>query len=238
MINSVQEAIAGELDPQAIYDAVGDRIRDVFDAQVVSIATVDEGSGLIQYPYLIERGERLRAEPRPLAGFAKHVLETREPLLIAENLDAESERYGSSIVAGERPKSVLFVPLVAGGKTAGVDLAPEHRSRARLRRGRTAAPDDAGGQPQRRARERPAGAGDTPARRRAGDREQRRPGALVAARPRRADRARRRAGAADLRRRHRVRRAARRGRRADRVRLLLRERRASARARRWSTERA
>src|SRR5262249_35584079 len=32
----------------------------------------------------------------------------------------EAERYGSSIVAGERPKSVLFVPLVAGGKPAGV----------------------------------------------------------------------------------------------------------------------
>ena len=120
VINSVQEAIAGELDAQAIYDAVGDRIRDVFDAQVVSIATVDDAASLIQYPYLIERGERLQAEPRPLAGFAKHVLDTRKPLLITQDLDAESERYGSSVVAGERPKSVLFVPLVAGGKAAGV----------------------------------------------------------------------------------------------------------------------
>jgi PAS domain S-box-containing protein len=120
LINSVQEAIAGELEPQAIYDAVGDRIRDVFDAQVVSITTLDDTSGLVHYPYLIERDERLQAEPRPLAGFAKHVLETREPLLIAENLDVESERYGSSILAGDMPKSVLFVPLVAGGKAAGV----------------------------------------------------------------------------------------------------------------------
>ncbi|HKD93274.1 MAG TPA: GAF domain-containing protein [Gaiellaceae bacterium] len=120
LINGVQDAIAGELDSQAIYDAVGDRIREAFDAQVVSIATVDEAESLIQYPYLIERGERLRAEPRPLAGFARHVLETREPLLITQDLDAESERYGSEVVAGERPKSVLFVPLVAGGKAAGV----------------------------------------------------------------------------------------------------------------------
>jgi PAS domain S-box-containing protein len=120
LINGVQEAIAGELEPQAIYEAVGDRIREAFDAQVVSIATVEDPAGLVHYPYLIERGERLQAEPRPLAGFAKHVLETREPLLIAENVDAESERYGSSIVAGERPKSVLFVPLVAGAKAAGV----------------------------------------------------------------------------------------------------------------------
>ncbi|MFL5916036.1 MAG: GAF domain-containing protein [Gaiellaceae bacterium] len=120
LITSVQDAIAGELDARAIYDAVGDRIRDVFDAQVVSIATLDEATGLAHYPYLIERDERLQAEPRPLAGFAKHVLETREPLLLTENLEVESERYGSRIVAGEMPKSVLFVPLVAGGKATAV----------------------------------------------------------------------------------------------------------------------
>ncbi len=120
LITSVQEAIAGELDARAIYDAVGDRIREVFDAQVVSIATLDDATGLVHYPYLIERDERLQADPRPLSGFAKYVLETREPLLLTENLAAESERYGSAIVAGEMAKSVLFVPLVAGGKATGV----------------------------------------------------------------------------------------------------------------------
>ncbi len=120
LINGVQDAIAGELDPQAIYDAVGDKIRDVFDAQSVQIATLDDVTGLVHYPYMIERGKRLQAEPRPLRGFSKHVLETREPLLLAENLDAERERYGGAVVAGEPAKSVLFVPLVAGGKATGV----------------------------------------------------------------------------------------------------------------------
>jgi PAS domain S-box-containing protein len=120
LINSVQEAIAGELDPQAIYDAVGDRIQGVFEAQVVSIATVDKASGLVHYPYLIERGERLQAEPAALGGFAKHVLESREPLLLTENLEAERKRYGSRTLVGEPPKSVLFVPLVTGGQATGV----------------------------------------------------------------------------------------------------------------------
>jgi PAS domain S-box-containing protein len=119
LINSVQDAIAGELEPQAIYDAVGDRIRDVFDAQTVVIGTLDAATGLAHYPYFIERGERLQAEPGRPAGFTSHVLETREPLLLVENLDAESERYGSTLLAGERPKSVLFIPLVAGGKATG-----------------------------------------------------------------------------------------------------------------------
>src|SRR5262249_24041737 len=90
LINSVQAAIAGEFEPQAIYDAVGDRIREVFDAQVVSITTLDEVAGFQHYPYIIERGERLRVEPGSPVGFSKHVLETRESLLIVENIEAEA----------------------------------------------------------------------------------------------------------------------------------------------------
>src|ERR671931_1394057 len=78
LINSVQEALAGELEAQAIYDLVGDKIRDVFDAQTVIISTVDEVAQLQHFPYIIERGKRLEQEPIPLIGFRKHVLETRK----------------------------------------------------------------------------------------------------------------------------------------------------------------
>ena len=37
LINSVQAALAGELELQAIYDVVGDKLQEVFDAQVVDI---------------------------------------------------------------------------------------------------------------------------------------------------------------------------------------------------------
>ena len=120
LINSVQDAIAGELDQQAIYDAVGDRIQEIFDAQVVAITTLDETTGLTHHPYIIERGERLYQEPDLPSGFEQHVLETREPVLLVENVADEAERYGSEVVVGEMPKSVLFVPLVVGGKGTGV----------------------------------------------------------------------------------------------------------------------
>ncbi len=107
LINSVQEAIAGELDQQAIYDIVGDKIEEIFDAQGTAIAIVDEATGLVSFPYLIERGERLRPEPQLLAaGFTKHVLDTGEPLLINEDLAAEGERLGSFVLAGESAKSL------------------------------------------------------------------------------------------------------------------------------------
>src|SRR5207248_1465046 len=78
LINGVQEAIAGELEPQAIYDAVGDRIQEIFDAQVVAIRILDPATGLVQAPYIVERGERMHEEQTAPVGFSKHVLETRE----------------------------------------------------------------------------------------------------------------------------------------------------------------
>ena len=45
LINSVQEALAGELELQAIYDVVGDKIQEIFDAQVVDIGIYDVTPG-------------------------------------------------------------------------------------------------------------------------------------------------------------------------------------------------
>src|SRR5207244_4947338 len=63
LINGVQDAIAGELDQQAIFDAVGEKIRDVFDAQVVDIAMLDDATQRLHFRYTIERGVRLYDEP-------------------------------------------------------------------------------------------------------------------------------------------------------------------------------
>jgi PAS domain S-box-containing protein len=121
LINGVQAAVAGELDPRAIYEIVGEKIEEVYDAQVVSISTYDEATGLLSFPYVVERGERFELEPMPVIGFRKHVLETAQPLLVNENLAEVAERYGNpASLAGEAPKSVLFVPLFTGGRTSGV----------------------------------------------------------------------------------------------------------------------
>ena len=121
LINSVQTAIAGELDPQAIYDLAGDQLQEVFDAQVVDIAVFDETSGLLHFPYAVERGVRFADEPIELIGFRKHVMDTREPLMIEESTPEVADRYGNPhVLSGEPPKSNLFVPLVVGGRATGV----------------------------------------------------------------------------------------------------------------------
>jgi PAS domain S-box-containing protein len=121
LINEVQAAVAAELDPQAIYDVVGDKIEEVYDAQAVSISTYDETTGLLTFPYVVERGRRYEVEPMPVVGFRKHVLESGEPLLVNEDVAAAAELYGNpTAIAGEAPRSVLFVPLLTGGHASGV----------------------------------------------------------------------------------------------------------------------
>jgi len=121
LINGVQAAVATELDPQAIYEVVGDKIEEFCDAQAVSISTYDEATGLLGFPYLVERGQRFEVEPMPVVGFRKHVLETGEPLLVNEHVAAAADLYGNpTAIAGEAPKSVLFVPLLTGGRPSGV----------------------------------------------------------------------------------------------------------------------
>ncbi len=121
LINSVQEALAGELELQALYDVVGDKLRDGFDAQVVDIAVYDEATGLLRFPFTVERGVRFPDEPMPLIGFRRHVMETREPLLINQDMAGEAERYGNPpVLTGEPSKSGIYMPLVAGGRAMGV----------------------------------------------------------------------------------------------------------------------
>ncbi len=120
VINSVQEALAKEMDIQAIYDLVGNRIRELFDAQVVGIATFDHKTETEHIHYLIEKGERYYPAPRPLNILRKHLIATREKVLINKNFDDVAATFGMKKVPGtEQPKSALYVPLVIGERVTG-----------------------------------------------------------------------------------------------------------------------
>ncbi|HEY2802558.1 MAG TPA: GAF domain-containing protein, partial [Actinomycetota bacterium] len=119
LINDIQQSLAQNLELQAMYDLVGDRIHEIFDAQVVDIGIVDRGTNLLHYPYTIEREVRFPDEPTPIMGFAKHVIEAREPIVINERMDERAAEVGSATIQGEAPRSAVFVPLVVGGEATG-----------------------------------------------------------------------------------------------------------------------
>ena len=132
IINSVQQALAANLDMQGIYDAVGNKIREIFRSADVEIRIIDRGAGVWRFPYLTVRGERHSIAPNPIGkvGFAAHILRTRETVVVNEDARAALKKYRSHLLGPASPKSMVFVPMVAGDQVRGMiqmaDMDREH----------------------------------------------------------------------------------------------------------------
>jgi len=120
VVNSVQEGLVREMDIQAIYDLVGNRICNLFDTQTVVIRTFDHETGMEHWRYAIEKGQRHYTDPRPLIWANKHLILNRQPIMINENYLETSKKYGGTGVSIGFPlKSALFVPMIVGDVVKG-----------------------------------------------------------------------------------------------------------------------
>jgi GAF domain-containing protein/CheY-like chemotaxis protein len=121
IINSVQEGLASKLEIQAIYDLVGDKIRQIFDAESVMITSFNLESGIAKHNYVNEKGVRYTHELFPFTRFMTRFIEARQTVLINEDPDRRSEELGLIVMPGtESPKSMLFVPLMVGDAVKGL----------------------------------------------------------------------------------------------------------------------
>ena len=120
IITSVQQGLAAKLDMESMYELVGEKVREIFDAQAVDISILDPSDALLHFPFSIEKGIRYHDEPMALIGFRRRVFESKEPLLINRDVEGNAEAAGQPyVLSGEPTKSVLFVPLMAGGEVKG-----------------------------------------------------------------------------------------------------------------------
>ncbi len=140
IVNAVQQALAGKLNIQGVYDAVGDKLREVFASTNVGIRILDAQTGLLHYVYQTSivpgsdsGSERVEVPPEAPSGFGAHVLATGRALLVNESMSEVMRTHGSTLVtplAAGLPKSQLTVPLRSGGQVRGVvslgDMRREH----------------------------------------------------------------------------------------------------------------
>ncbi len=121
IIKSVQDALAARLEMQAIYDLVGDKIHNLFGAQTTIIATFDHKTETQVFNYYVDREGREYIEPRPMSGLVKSLILEKKTLLFNEKVEQRMKEYGAQLILGTSiPKSVLYVPLIAGDETRGV----------------------------------------------------------------------------------------------------------------------
>lgn len=123
VIKSVQEGIAARKDIHEIYDQVGKRIRDLFDAQVAAIVTFDLTNRFEHFQYSFEDGKRIYPESRPIDKIRGHLIQTKELLLINSNADQIIEEITGephvAVPGTKLPKSLLYVPLMIGEEIMG-----------------------------------------------------------------------------------------------------------------------
>jgi serine phosphatase RsbU (regulator of sigma subunit) len=122
IINSIQQGLASRLEVQSIYDLVGDKIRDIFDAQIVMISTYDHQTNSIEHRYAIEQGERVYAPGHfPIRGFRTQIVQTRQPVLVSKEVAEQAARLGQPTLPGTiTPKTWLGVPMVVGNQVTGI----------------------------------------------------------------------------------------------------------------------
>lgn len=132
IINSVQLGLLERLDVQSIFNLVGDKIRDIFQAQVVMISMYDKQTETIEHRYAFEHGERIIAPGHfPIRGFRIWVVETRQPVLVSENVAELAAQLGQPTLPGTiTPKTWLGVPMIVNEQVTGIlslqDLDKEH----------------------------------------------------------------------------------------------------------------
>jgi len=132
VINTVQQGLASKLDMQEIYDLIGDKLCQIFDTKDLDIRLYDPETGLISYPYFLEHGTRIAVPPSPLSGLSKYVIETRQPLVINQEMEKMVQQFGSQIIPGtQMEKSSLSIPINIGSQTVGlINIANYERENA------------------------------------------------------------------------------------------------------------
>ncbi len=120
VINSVQESLVAKMDMQGIYDLVGEKIRELFDAQVVDIVTYNPATQIIEDLYAYEKGDRTLLGPRLVNGFRKHVVQTKQILVHNDHVEQAIIEFENQVLIGEVPKSQVYVPMIAGGEVKGI----------------------------------------------------------------------------------------------------------------------
>lgn len=123
LIKSVQEGLSSSLEMHAIYDLVGDKLRDTFNAQVVMISQYDPQTNKILHHYANERGRHLHIQGwQPIDSSRAEIIRTRKPFMI--NLDeilAVVKAEKMHVVPGtELPKCWMGVPMLVGDEARGV----------------------------------------------------------------------------------------------------------------------
>ena len=121
VLNDMGRALSGMLTVDAVVDSIHQYVSQLMDATNFYVALYDPDKDEISFPLYID-GDQVRrtvAGRRSGKGMTEHVIRTRQPLLVKDNLDALLVEMGVESI-GQASHSWLGVPMLIGEQPIGV----------------------------------------------------------------------------------------------------------------------
>jgi PAS domain S-box-containing protein len=119
-LSAIGEAMRGDLDLPILLQVIHQQVSQLLDARSFYIALYDADTYQVSFPLCYENGERCHPKPclasTTLAG---HVIQTRQPLLVRENLRNTVAQLGVEL-SDRSSQSWLGVPILTDDLVLGV----------------------------------------------------------------------------------------------------------------------
>ncbi len=120
-LNEIGRAIITTTKTEAILESIYREASRVMDTSNLYVALYHPGEELVTFDYFVQDGQRIASEPLRISdgGLTVHIVQTRQPLLLGEDLEREAAALGVQVV-GRPALSYLGVPMQVGDRVIGV----------------------------------------------------------------------------------------------------------------------
>lgn len=115
-VTEVSNALASQLDLDALIQMVGDLMKDLFKANIVFLALLDKETNMINFPY--QFGDDI-APIKFGEGLTSNIIKSGNPALINQDVNARYDELGIKR-SGKEAASFLGVPIITGKEVIGV----------------------------------------------------------------------------------------------------------------------
>src|ERR1039457_5317148 len=122
LLTEIGQAISSHLNQDEVLRTVQVELGQIFDTSTFYIAFQEEEE--IRFELEIEGGVTLSKRSRPVSnGWTEHILRTGQPLLIQCDMEQMRSKLGVDFIPARPARSFCAVPILLGGKPAGVMAA-------------------------------------------------------------------------------------------------------------------
>lgn len=134
VMSKIGQELTTNLELQQVFGRLYEQVNLMMDATAFMVCLYHEVTEMIEFKYIIEKGIRQQPFFQPLskATLGSYSIRTRSDVMI-NDLDREYQKYNleaPSALQGEKPESILYVPLLLRGQVLGVISIQSFRKNA------------------------------------------------------------------------------------------------------------